>query len=124
METDAEQRRGPPIWSLAGRVRAPRMRRMMSRPRPDIAERLVAWLEPREEEMGAALAELVSAATENPPGKSYDACAKVLEKQLCEAGLSCKRHEFPASAARVNVAVASAVFRFSPARPMAAPNRK
>jgi acetylornithine deacetylase/succinyl-diaminopimelate desuccinylase family protein len=67
-----------------------------------MAERLVAWLEPREEEMAAALAELVSVATENPPGRNYGACAKVLEKQLCEAGLSCARHEFPTLAARVN----------------------
>jgi succinyl-diaminopimelate desuccinylase len=75
---------------------------MTATARSDIAERLVAWLEPREEEMGAALAELVSVATENPPGRNYGACARVLEKQLCEAGLSCLRHEFPASAARVN----------------------
>ena len=101
-ETDAEQLRGPPIWSLAGRVRAPRMRRMRSTSRSDIAGGLVAWLEPREEKMGAALAELVGVATENPPGRNYGACAKVLEKQLCEAGLSCLRHEFPASAARVS----------------------
>jgi succinyl-diaminopimelate desuccinylase len=67
-----------------------------------MAGRLVAWLEAREEEMGAALAELVSVGTENPPGRNYGACARMLEKQLCEAGLSCVRHEFPASAARVN----------------------
>lgn len=65
----------------------------------DIAERLVAWLEVREEEMGAALAELVRVETENPPGKNYGACADALEKQLCDAGLLCARHEFPASAA-------------------------
>jgi succinyl-diaminopimelate desuccinylase len=74
----------------------------MSRSRSDIAERLVAWLEPREEEMAAALAELVSVATENPPGKSYGACAKVLERHLDEAGLSFARHEFPASTAKVS----------------------
>jgi succinyl-diaminopimelate desuccinylase len=70
---------------------------MTSAARAEIAERLVAWLEVREEEMAAGLAELVSVPTENPPGRNYGACAEVLEKQLREAGLSCTRHAFPAS---------------------------
>jgi succinyl-diaminopimelate desuccinylase len=64
-----------------------------------MAERLLAFLEPREGEMAAALAELVSVPTENPPGKSYGSCANVLERQLCDTGLSWERHELPASAA-------------------------
>jgi succinyl-diaminopimelate desuccinylase len=64
-----------------------------------MAEKLLAWLEPREDEMAAALAELVSVPTENPPGESYSPCAKVLEQQLGVAGLSCERHEFPPLAA-------------------------
>ena len=48
--------------------------------------------------MAAALAELVSVPTENPPGKSYAACAKVLERQLADAGLVCERHQFPSPA--------------------------
>jgi succinyl-diaminopimelate desuccinylase len=75
---------------------------MTTAARSGIAERLMAWLEAREEEMAAALGELVTVATENPPGKNYGACAKVLEGQLRQAGLSCARHEFPASAASAN----------------------
>jgi len=82
-------------------ARASSMRRMTATARSDIAERLVAWLEPREEEMGAALAELVSVATENPPGRNYGACAKVLEKQLSKAGVLCERHEFPTPTAKI-----------------------
>jgi acetylornithine deacetylase/succinyl-diaminopimelate desuccinylase family protein len=63
----------------------------------DIAERLLAWLEPREDEMAALLAELVAVPTENPPGRNYRACADLLEKRLDQAGLTCERHEFPAS---------------------------
>jgi succinyl-diaminopimelate desuccinylase len=61
----------------------------------DLATRLLAWLDPREDEMAALLAELVSVPTENPPGRNYRACADLLEKKLCQAGLSCERHEFP-----------------------------
>jgi acetylornithine deacetylase/succinyl-diaminopimelate desuccinylase family protein len=64
--------------------------------RPDIAERLLAWLQPREDEMAALLTQLVSVRTENPPGTNYSVCADVLEQNLCDAGLACERHEFPA----------------------------
>jgi acetylornithine deacetylase/succinyl-diaminopimelate desuccinylase family protein len=62
----------------------------------DIAEHLLAWLEEREDEMAALIAELVSVRTENPPGRNYQACAKLLEQKLFDAGLSCEKHEFPA----------------------------
>jgi acetylornithine deacetylase/succinyl-diaminopimelate desuccinylase family protein len=68
----------------------------------DITERLRAWLEPREDEMAALLAELVGVPTENPPGRNYRICADLLEKKLCQAGLTCERHEFPASLARAD----------------------
>jgi succinyl-diaminopimelate desuccinylase len=61
----------------------------------DLAVRLLAWLDPREDEMAASLAELVSIPTENPPGRNYQACADLLEKKLSQAGLACERHEFP-----------------------------
>ena len=64
-----------------------------------MAERLLAWLEPREDEMAALLAELVAVPTENPPGRNYRACADLLEEKLRQAGLTCERHEFPASSA-------------------------
>jgi len=64
--------------------------------RPDIAERLLAWLQPREDEMAALLAQLVSVCTENPPGKNYRDCVDVLERNFSDAGLACERHEFPA----------------------------
>jgi succinyl-diaminopimelate desuccinylase len=61
-----------------------------------MADRLLAWLEPHEEEMATLLAELVSVATENPPGKNYQACVDLLQRKLSQAGLACERHEFPA----------------------------
>jgi succinyl-diaminopimelate desuccinylase len=61
-----------------------------------MAERLLAWLEPREEEIATLLAELVSVATENPPGRNYQACADLLQRKLSQAGLDCEGHEFPA----------------------------
>ena len=67
-----------------------------------IAERLLAWLEPREDEIAALLAELVSVRTENPPGQNYQACADLLERKLLDAGLTCQRHEFPAPPANVD----------------------
>jgi len=63
--------------------------------RTNIAERLLAWLEPQENEMAALLAELVSVPTENPPGTNYRACVDLLERHFSNAGLACERHEFP-----------------------------
>jgi len=85
-----------PIWSL---VACARFRSISDMPSPtpgrsNIAQRLLAWLEPRENEMAALLAEMVSVSTENPPGKHYQACADQLERKLSQAGLTCERHEF------------------------------
>jgi succinyl-diaminopimelate desuccinylase len=54
---------------------------------------ILSWLQKREEEMAALLAELVAIPTENPPGKKYRVCADFLEKRLREAGLECERFE-------------------------------
>jgi succinyl-diaminopimelate desuccinylase len=75
---------------------------------PDIAERLLSWLNPREDEMAALLAQLVSMRTENPPGTNYRACADVLERSIRDAGLACVRHEFSACAATPDAANESA----------------
>jgi acetylornithine deacetylase/succinyl-diaminopimelate desuccinylase family protein len=64
--------------------------------RPDIAERLLAWLQLREDEMAVLLAQLVSVRTENPPGKNYRDCVDLLERTFCNAGIACERREFPA----------------------------
>ncbi len=58
--------------------------------------------------MAALLAQLVSVRTENPPGTNYRACADLLERAVCNAGLACERHEFPASAATCGSANESA----------------
>ena len=63
--------------------------------RSSVAERLLAWLEPRENEIAALLSELVSVPTENPPGRNYQACANLLERILNDAGLTCERHMLP-----------------------------
>ena len=57
------------------------------------AKALLAWLQQREDELAALLAELVAIPTENPPGKNYRACANVLENRLKEEGLDCDRLE-------------------------------
>src|SRR5712664_4202124 len=55
------------------------------------AKVLLAWLQQREDEMAALLAELVAIPTENPPGKNYRACADLLEIRMREFGLDCER---------------------------------
>src|SRR6266481_1127122 len=103
-QREANRRRSdewPPIWSLATRAYFHSIL-PMSTPRrggSDIAEHLRAWLEPREDEMAALLEGLVSVPTENPPGRNYRACTDLLENNLCQAGLTCDRHVFPASLA-------------------------
>src|SRR5713226_4064114 len=79
------------------------------RGRSDMTERLLSWLEPREDEMAALLAELVSVPTENPPGRNYRICADLLEKKLRQAGLMCERHELPVSPARADTSDETAV---------------
>src|SRR5229473_7375052 len=79
------------------------------RDRSDMAERLLSWLEPREDEMAALLAELVRVRTENPPGRNYRICADLLEKKLRQAGLMCERHELPVSPARADTSDETAV---------------
>jgi succinyl-diaminopimelate desuccinylase len=54
---------------------------------------LVEWLQAREDEIAAWLAELVAIPTENPPGRNYRACADFLERRLRRAGLECERLE-------------------------------
>src|SRR5260370_18293170 len=57
------------------------------------AKALLAWLQQREDELAALLAQLVAVPTENPPGKNYRACANVLENRLKQEGLDCDRLE-------------------------------
>lgn len=52
---------------------------------------ILEWLQPREDEMAALLAELVAIPTENPPGRNYRACADLLESRLGKFGLDCER---------------------------------
>src|SRR6266571_1530804 len=68
---------------------------MAKRKRGDAVETslLVEWLQQREDEMAALLAELVAMPTENPPGKNYRACADLLENRMREWGLECERLE-------------------------------
>ena len=60
-----------------------------------VKERLLTWLHRRDAEMAAALSDLVSVATENPPGRNYARCAELLEQQIGSAGLRCEQHTFP-----------------------------
>jgi succinyl-diaminopimelate desuccinylase len=56
---------------------------------------LLGWLREHEKEMAELLTELVSIATENPPGKNYGACADLLEKEIRGHGLDCERLAAP-----------------------------
>lgn len=53
-------------------------------------QRLLNWLRRREQEMARLLAELVAVPTENPPGRNYDVCAKLLEDRLRQLRLPCE----------------------------------
>src|SRR5882757_3682115 len=66
---------------------------MKSRPEDSRAgcDEIRSWLRPRENEIAALLADLVSIPTENPPGRSYRPCVDLLETRLREAGLDCER---------------------------------
>jgi acetylornithine deacetylase/succinyl-diaminopimelate desuccinylase family protein len=52
---------------------------------------ILSWLEQRENEMAALLADLVAIPTENPPGKHYRPCVDLLETHLLKVGLDCER---------------------------------
>jgi acetylornithine deacetylase/succinyl-diaminopimelate desuccinylase family protein len=54
---------------------------------------LLSWLQQREDEMAALLAELVAIPTENPPGKNYRACVDLLERCVRDFDLECERLE-------------------------------
>jgi succinyl-diaminopimelate desuccinylase len=54
---------------------------------------ILSWLEQREDEIAALLADLVAIPTENPPGKHYRPCVDLLETHLREISLGCKRLE-------------------------------
>jgi succinyl-diaminopimelate desuccinylase len=69
----------------------------MKSPTPAGCDRILRWLERQENEMAAALEELIAVPTENPPGRNYQACANVLENQLKQSGLTCKRMASPES---------------------------
>src|SRR5260370_19587029 len=70
---------------------------MAKRKRGDAVETslLVEWLQQREDEMAALLAELVAIPTENPPGQNYRACADLLENRVKQAALGPRPPDVP-----------------------------
>jgi succinyl-diaminopimelate desuccinylase len=54
-------------------------------------ERLLRWLQEREDEMAALLADLVAVPTENPPGRDYEEFSEVFESRATKLGLRCER---------------------------------
>jgi acetylornithine deacetylase/succinyl-diaminopimelate desuccinylase-like protein len=58
-------------------------------------ERLLSWLQQREDQMAALLADLIAIPTENPPGRQYREFIEVLEKQTERLGLEFRRLEPP-----------------------------
>jgi hypothetical protein len=59
------------------------------------AKELFDWLRMRQDEMAGMLAELIAVPTENPPGKTYGACADLLQARLSDHGLECTRFQSP-----------------------------
>ena len=57
------------------------------------AQQILAWLRARHDEMAKLIAELIAIPTENPPGRSYGACAALLESRLREYKLDYHRYE-------------------------------
>src|SRR5215472_13726153 len=53
-------------------------------------ERLLRWLQTREDEMAALLADLVAVPTENPPGRQYHEFAELFEGRVAKLGLQCE----------------------------------
>jgi len=70
---------------------------MTATPRADStrADRLIAWLCKRQDEMAELTSALVAIPTENPPGNKYGSCADLLEKRIREFGLNCDRIPVP-----------------------------
>src|SRR5207244_10882466 len=58
-------------------------------------ERLLSWLQQREDQMAPLLADLIAIPTENPPGRQYREFVEVLEKQTERLGLAFRRLEPP-----------------------------
>ena len=52
---------------------------------------ILSWLQPREDEIAALLANLVAIPTENPPGKNYRPCVDFLHHHAQQLGLACQR---------------------------------
>ncbi len=51
-------------------------------------EQVLAWLEPRADEMAALLEELVAIDTENPPGRQLGRCGRLLHDSMERLGLA------------------------------------
>jgi succinyl-diaminopimelate desuccinylase len=54
----------------------------------DRAAEILAWLEPRADEMAALVEELVAVDTENPPGRGLGRCGRVLRDSMERLGLA------------------------------------
>jgi acetylornithine deacetylase/succinyl-diaminopimelate desuccinylase-like protein len=50
-------------------------------------ERLLSWLQQRENEMATLLADLIAVPTENPPGGHYGEFAEIIENRAQKLGL-------------------------------------
>jgi succinyl-diaminopimelate desuccinylase len=56
-----------------------------------LASKILRWMPAHEEEMARVLAELVAIASENPPGKNYQAVVTILEKYIRRFGFDFER---------------------------------
>jgi succinyl-diaminopimelate desuccinylase len=61
----------------------------------DRTTEVLAWLEPRAEEMAALLEELVAIDTENPPGRGLGRCGEVLRDAMARLGFAPELIELP-----------------------------
>ena len=64
---------------------------MSAKAQPDrTKERLLSWLQERENEMAALLADFVAVPTENPPGRHYREFADMFENYAARLGFRCE----------------------------------
>jgi succinyl-diaminopimelate desuccinylase len=61
----------------------------------DRAAEILAWLEPRADEMAALVEELVAVDTENPPGRGLGRCGRALRDSMERLGLAPELVELP-----------------------------
>jgi succinyl-diaminopimelate desuccinylase len=68
--------------------------------------KMLRWIRAHQDEMAQLVSELVTVASENPPGNNYPLMARLLEKHIRRLGFECQRFEPEAKAKNPKIAPA------------------